>query len=199
MRWRLICLVPMASSMCGGDQVRNTKISVSSYSQAWWWECHGLGLHECCRCWRVTFNWGKHELQRVLWNTAAEHDPLPPETGSQGSVPAWQWPQTHLQDDHCFTEEAEGKGDGLAKHVSRLEPNRTSLGILKRMVEVRKVSNIRQSSWRSGRHESLCLSSYGLISAAAVILQEWLWHQITHQVWYVIKHRNQTLHIQIDR
>ncbi len=18
------------------------------YSQAWWWECHGLGLHECC-------------------------------------------------------------------------------------------------------------------------------------------------------
>ncbi len=21
------------------------------YSQAWWWECHGLGLHECCRHW----------------------------------------------------------------------------------------------------------------------------------------------------
>ena len=37
-------------------------------------------------------------------------------------------PQTHLQDDHCFTEEAEGKGDGLAKHVFWLEPNRTSLG-----------------------------------------------------------------------
>ena len=29
MRWRLICLVLMASSMCGGDQVRSTKISVS--------------------------------------------------------------------------------------------------------------------------------------------------------------------------
>ena len=29
MRWRLICLVPMASSMCGGDQVRISKISVS--------------------------------------------------------------------------------------------------------------------------------------------------------------------------
>ena len=56
------------------------------------------------------------------------HDPLPPETGSQGSVPAWKWSQTHLQDDHWFTEEAEGKGDGLAKHVSRLEPNRTSSG-----------------------------------------------------------------------
>ena len=68
------------------------------------------------------------ELLHVLWNNAAEHDPIPPETGSQGSVPAWQWPKTHLKDDHCFTEEAEGKGDGLAKHVSRLEPNRTSLG-----------------------------------------------------------------------
>ena len=29
MRWRLICLVPMASSMCGCDRVRSTKISVS--------------------------------------------------------------------------------------------------------------------------------------------------------------------------
>ena len=29
MRWRLICLVLMASSMCGGDQERSTKISVS--------------------------------------------------------------------------------------------------------------------------------------------------------------------------
>ena len=60
-------------------------------------------------------------------NMYCEHDPLSPETGSQCSVPAWQWPRTHLQDDHCFTEEAEGKGNGLAKHVSGLEPNRTSL------------------------------------------------------------------------
>ena len=101
MRWRLIYLVPMASSTCGGDQVRRTKISVSclhsSMVVGMSWSGGGL---ECCRCWRVTFHWGKHELQHVLWNTAAEHDPLPPETGSQGSVPVWQWPQTHLQDDH---------------------------------------------------------------------------------------------------
>ena len=70
----------------------------------------------------------KYELQHVLWNTVAEHNPLPPETVPQGSVPAWQWPQTYLQDDHCFTEEAEGKGDGLPKHVFRFEPNRTSFG-----------------------------------------------------------------------
>ena len=24
------------------------------YSQTWWWECHGLGLHECCRHWGAT-------------------------------------------------------------------------------------------------------------------------------------------------
>ena len=29
MRWKLICLVPIASSMCAGDLVRSTKISVS--------------------------------------------------------------------------------------------------------------------------------------------------------------------------
>ena len=33
-----------------------------------------------------------------------------------------------LKDDHCFTEEAEGKGDGLAKRICRLEPNKTFLG-----------------------------------------------------------------------
>ena len=40
------------------------------------------------------------------------------------------------------TEEGESKGDRLAKHVSRLEPNRTPF--LKRKVEVCKVSNIHQ-------------------------------------------------------
>ena len=29
MWWRLICLVPLASNICGGDQMRSTKISVS--------------------------------------------------------------------------------------------------------------------------------------------------------------------------
>ena len=76
MRWRLVCLVLMASSMCGGDQERSTKISVSCLQSSM-----VVGLHECCRCWRVIFHWRKHELQHLLWNTAAEHDPLPPETG----------------------------------------------------------------------------------------------------------------------
>ncbi len=25
-----------------------------AYSQKWWWECPGLGLHECCRHWGAT-------------------------------------------------------------------------------------------------------------------------------------------------
>ncbi len=29
-----------------------------AYSQAWWWECHGLGLHEYCQHWAATVHWG---------------------------------------------------------------------------------------------------------------------------------------------
>ncbi len=60
-----------------------------AYSQAWWWECHGLGLHECCRHWGATVHWGNHECQHVLWHTEAEHGPLPSETWPQGSIPTW--------------------------------------------------------------------------------------------------------------
>ncbi len=37
-------------------------------------------------------------------------------------------PKTHLQDDHCLAKEAEGKDDGLAKHVSRPKPYWASVG-----------------------------------------------------------------------
>ena len=128
MRWRLICLVLMASSMCGSDQVRSTNMCVMSTVK------HGGGNVMVWGCMSAA---GVEELHFIEGNMnpnmyceilSVEHDPLPPETGSQSSVPAWQWPQTHLQDVHCFTEEAKGKGDGLAKHVYRLEPNRKSLG-----------------------------------------------------------------------
>ncbi len=76
------------SSVCRGNQVKSTKTSVSCL-QAWGWECHGLGLHECCRHWGATVHWGNHECQHVLWHTEAEHDPLPSETGPQGSIPTW--------------------------------------------------------------------------------------------------------------
>ena len=113
-----------------------------AYSQAWWWECHGLGLHECCRCWRVTFHWGKYELQHVLWNTVAEHDPLPPETGSQGSVPAWQWLQTDLQTTTALLKRLRVKVMDWPRMSPDLNPIEHLWGILKRKVEMRNVSDI---------------------------------------------------------
>ena len=61
----------------------------------------------------------------------------------------------YLQNDHYFTEEAEGKSDGLAKHVSRLEPNRTSLGDPSsgrwRCAKYQISASSATSSWWSGR------------------------------------------------
>jgi len=56
----------------------------------------------------------EHECQHVLRHTEAEHDPLPSETGPQGSIPT--------DNDHCLAKEIESKGDGLAKHVSKPKP-----------------------------------------------------------------------------
>uniref|UniRef100_A0AAY5KGQ8 Transposase Tc1-like domain-containing protein n=1 Tax=Esox lucius TaxID=8010 RepID=A0AAY5KGQ8_ESOLU len=36
--------------------------------------------------------------------------------------------ETHFQDNHCLAKEAEGKGDGLTKHVSRPKPYCASVG-----------------------------------------------------------------------
>ena len=35
-------------------------------------------------------------------------------------------------------------------------------------------------------------SSYRLNSITGILLQEWVWHLITHEGWYAIKQRNQT-------
>ena len=40
-------------------------------------------------------------------------------------------------------------------------------------------------------------SSYGLNSITAVLLQGWLWYQITHKSWYALKQRN-TVHINLN-
>ncbi len=68
-----------------------------AYSQAWWWECHGLGLHECCQHWRATVHWGNHECQHVLWHTEAEHDTSqhdndPKHTSKTLRVKVMDWP-----------------------------------------------------------------------------------------------------------
>ncbi len=108
----------MVSSVCGGNQVRSTKCL--AYSQAWWWECHGLGLHECCRHWGATVYWGNYEYQHVLRHTEAEHDPPLRRLGCRAIF--------QHNNDHCLAKEFEGKGDGLAKHVSRPKPYWASVG-----------------------------------------------------------------------
>ncbi len=122
-----------------------------AYSQAWWWECHGLGLHECCQYWGATVHWRNHECQHVLWHIEAEHDPLPSETGPQGSIPTWQRPQTHLQEYHCPAKEAEGKGDGLAEQVSRPKPYWASVGHPQMAGGGAQSTSSGMPSWRNGR------------------------------------------------
>ncbi len=37
-----------------GEEYKVERQACLAYSQAWWWKCHGLGLHECCRHWGAT-------------------------------------------------------------------------------------------------------------------------------------------------
>ena len=107
MRWRLICLVLMGSSMCGGNQVRSTKISVSclqssivvgmSWSKAAW------VLQVLKSYISLRGNMNSNIYCEILQPT------MIPSLQKLGRRAVFQWLQTHLQDDHCFTEEAKGK------------------------------------------------------------------------------------------
>ena len=112
MRWRLIFLVLMASSMCGSDQERSIKISVSCLQSSM-----VVGMSWSGAAW-VLLGLESYISLRETWTSTCTMKYC----GRAWSPPSRNWvtgqccsiimTQTHLQDDHCFTEEAEGNGDG---------------------------------------------------------------------------------------
>ncbi len=123
----------MVSSVCGGKQVGVQRQVCLAYSQAWWWECHGLlpalGSYSSLRepwmptCF-VTY-WSKSmipSLRRLGRRAVFQHDNDPKHTSKTLRVKVMDWPSMSPD----------------------LNPNGHLWGILKRKVAERKVSNIHQ-------------------------------------------------------
>ena len=126
MRWRLICLVPMASSICGGNLVRSTKISVSCLQSSM----------------VVRMSWSKAAwVLQVLESYISLRETWTPTCTVKYCSRAWSPPSRNWVSRAVFQHDNDSKHTSkttiallkglrvkLAKRVSWLEPNRTSLG-----------------------------------------------------------------------
>ncbi len=126
----------MVSSMCGGNQVRSTKTSVSCLQSSM----------------VVGVSWsGAAWVLPALWSYSSLREPWMPTCtvtywSRAWSPPFGDWVRPSLQhdNDHCLAKEAEGKGDGRAKHVSRPKPHWASVGHPQMEGGGAQVSNIHQ-------------------------------------------------------
>ena len=152
MRWRLICLVLMASSMCGGDQKRSTKISVSCLQSSM---VVGMSWSKAAWVLQVLESY----ISRETWTPTCTEKIL-----QQSMIPSLQKLGRRAVSQHdndskhtsnttiAFLKRLNLK---LAKRVSWLEPNRRSLGGSSsrrwRCAKSQTSASSVTSSWRSGR------------------------------------------------
>ncbi len=136
----------MVSRVCGGNQMRSTKKSVKVCLTV----KHDAGSLMICGCMSAA---GTGELQFIEGTINANMycDILKlsmiPSLRRLGHRGVFQH-----DNDNCLAKEAEGKGDGLAKHVSRPTPYWASVGHPQMECGGAQTSTSSvMSSWRSGR------------------------------------------------
>ena len=113
MRWRLIWLVPMASSMCGGDPVRSIKISVSCLQSS-----IGVGMSWSRAAWELQV-FESYISLRETWTPTCTVKYC----SRAGSPPSRNWVARQ-----CSSMIMAPNTPPRRPSISRLEPNRTSLG-----------------------------------------------------------------------
>ncbi len=115
--------VQMVSSVCGGNQVMSTKTSVSCLQSSM--------VGGSVMVWGCMSAAGTGELQFIegtmnanMYSDILKQSMIPSlrRLGRRAVFQHDNDPKHTSQDDHCLAKEAEDKGDGLAKHVSRPKP-----------------------------------------------------------------------------
>ncbi len=101
----------MVSNVCGGNQLRISKTSASCLQSSM-----VVGVSWFGAAW-VLPALGSYSSLREPWMPTCLKQSMVPSLRRLGRRAVFQH-----DNDHCLAKEAEGKGDGLAKHVSKPKP-----------------------------------------------------------------------------